>query len=486
MRLFSFIIICLVIARMPVSAQPPDTLWTNIFGGNSSDHGKSVQQTNDGGFIITGRTFSFGAGSYDVWLIKTDSTGDEEWSQTFGGESNDEGWSVQQTDDGGYIIAGVTASFGVGDRAVWLIKTDSIGDEEWNQIFGGNEAAFGYSVQQTNDGGYIIIGYTESFANGPNDVWLIKTDSDGDEEWSRAFGGNSNDGGNSVQQTSDGGYIIAGVTSSFGAGSGDVWLIKTDSTGNEEWNQTFGGTEIDWGNSVQQTNDGGFIIAGYTNSFSVGENDVWLIKTDSDGDEEWNRTFGGTGDDSGESIQQTNDGGYVIAGHTNSFGAGSHDVWLIKTDSTGDEEWNQTFGGEFSDEGWSVQQTDDGGYIITGKVTNSGGQLNDVWLIRLAAEENEIVESTTSSPIDYVLKEVYPNPFNSTTTISIDIPVTSELKLNVFNMAGQEVAVLANERYSPGYHKFNFNADGLSTGIYFIHVCVPGKMEEVRKIVLIR
>ena len=205
--------------------------FIKTFGGSNDDYGSFVQQTTDGGYIIIGSTVSFGSGERDVWLIKTDSNGNQEWEQIFGGISNDYGSSVQQTSDGGYIVLGSTNSFGNG---IYLIKTDSIGDSLWSKIYDGSSDDYGTDLQQTTDGGYIIIGRTLSFDENSYFVWLIKTDSDGTEVWNKTLGGNNGDWGSSVQQTTDGGYIIIGRTWSYGNGGSDVLFIKTDSEGNTE------------------------------------------------------------------------------------------------------------------------------------------------------------------------------------------------------------------------------------------------------------
>ena len=358
------------------------------FGGTGGDVGQSAQQTSDGGYIVTGHTSSYGAGGDDVWLIRTDSSGSKVWDKTFGGADDEVSSSVWQTSDGGYIITGCTFSSSTLNGDVLLVKTDAYGNEVWDRTFGGAHYEQGNSVQQTSDGGYIITGYTMSYGAGMADVWLIKTDSSGNEVWNKTFGGAGDDFGNSVRQTSDSGYIIAGYTSSHGTGGDDIWLIKTDSSGNQVWDKVFAGSCADGAWSVQQTSDGGYILTGYTSSQGADSEDVWLIKTDASGNKAWDKTFGGTGEDEGYSVQQTSDGGYIITGSTTSYGAGGEDVWLIKTDWAGNKVWDKTFGGTGDERGQSVQQASDGGYMVAGWTSSYGAGNYDVLLIKTDADGN--------------------------------------------------------------------------------------------------
>ncbi len=304
-------------------SQIPDTVWTKTFGGSNIDVGYCVQQTSDSGYIITGYTRSYGSMSgRNVLLIKTDKSGNQEWINAYGGNNDDEGYSVQQTTDGGFIIAGYTKSYGAGANDVYLVKTDYSGNQLWDKVFGGTQDDLAFSVLQTSDGGFLITGSSFSFGTG-GDMLMIKTNSNGNLIWQKTFGGISSDGAMNVAHTMDNGFIITGWTFSFGPGAvGNAFLVKTDSLGNQQWYNYFGGNDADRGYSVQQTTDGGYILTGYTGSFGAGLYDVLLVKTDSLGNQQWIKTFGGSGRDYSNSIQQTADGGFIILGYTLSFGAG--------------------------------------------------------------------------------------------------------------------------------------------------------------------
>jgi hypothetical protein len=365
------------------------TTWMRTYGGSEEDQGASVQQTADGGFIIAGYTHSFGVEWFDVYLIKTNAQGDTLWTRTYGGSEAEAASCVQQTTDGGYIAVGYTYTFGPGAPGyyanVYLIKTDSLGDTLWTRAYGGSkEDDRGLSVAQTSDGGYIAVGWTECFGPDWIDLYLIKTDAQGDTLWTRVFGGADVNEGCSVQQTWDGGYIIAGRG---GSGSG-AWLIKTGAQGGVVWTRNYAGRGT--GNSVLQTTDGGYLLAGGSDRVPYGDYDVYLVKTDSLGDTLWTRAYGGVEYDGAASVEQTTDGGYIVVGYTYSFGVVHPyryaDVYLIRTDAQGDTLWTRTYGGTRDDGGNSVQPTADGGCVVAGTTNSFGAGGYDFYLIRTRGE----------------------------------------------------------------------------------------------------
>jgi predicted secreted protein len=376
-----------------ISYVPPPVEWNKTYGGVANDDAYSVVQTSDGGYVVAGSTDSFGAGGYDFWLVKADSDGNMLWNQTYGGAYDDYAYFVVQTSDGGYALAGYTNSSGAGGADFWLVKTNSTGGMEWNQTYGGAGTDEAFSVVQVSDGGYALAGSTDSFGAGGADSWLVKTYANGTIQWNQTYGGVGDDEAWSVARTSDEGYAMAGYTDSFGAGANDSWLVKTDSSGNMQWNQMYGGIGNEGAFSVVQTSDGGYALAGSTDFFGAGGADFWLVKTNSTGGMEWNQTYGGAGTDFAWSVVQTSDGGYALAGFTSSLGAGGLDFWLVKTNSTGGMEWNQTYGGTANDGAYSVVQTSDGGYAVAGSTDSFGAGAEDFCLVKVA---NASASSPTS------------------------------------------------------------------------------------------
>ncbi len=283
------------------------------------------------------------------------------WTKTYGGSYWDGGSFVSETPDRGYIITGYTASYSVGGADVWLIRTDENGNTLWTRTYGGAEYDWGRCVQVTSDSGYIIVGYTESYGVGGADVWLIRVNQNGDTLWTKTYGGTEDDRGSCIQVTSDSGYIIVGGTGSYGVG-GDVWLIRTDNNGDTLWTKTYGGIKSDEGRCVQVTSDDGYIIAGSTESYGAGQSDFWLIRTDKNGDTLWTRTYGNTYDDEGYFVQETPDSGFIITGNV------MHNACLIRTDKNGNTLWTKVY--EDTNCMWTasfcVEQTSDEGYILTG------------------------------------------------------------------------------------------------------------------------
>jgi hypothetical protein len=354
--------------------------FSRTYGGTNDEGAWSVIQTSDSGYALAGRKYS--VGGYDMWLVKTDAAGNMLWNRTYGGTSYGQAFSLVQTSDGGYALAGDVASSGAISSDMWLVRTDGVGNMLWNKTYGGTNDEEAYSLVRTDDGGYALAGYTNSFGAGSNDFYFVKTDEFGNMLWNRTYGGTSIDGANSVVQTGDGGYALAGYARSFGAGEYDMWLVRTDGVGNMLWNKTYGGIGSDAANSVVKTYDGGYALAGYSDSFGSAT-EVWLVKTNGSGNMEWGRTYGGSNyDEIANSVVQTKDGGYALAGSAASFGAGGTDMWLVKTDAAGNMLWNRTYGGTNDEKAFSLVQTSDGGYALAGWTYSFGAGNGDMWFVK--------------------------------------------------------------------------------------------------------
>jgi uncharacterized delta-60 repeat protein len=326
----------------------------------------SISQTSDGGYIAGGYTSSDEAGSYDVFIVKLNSSGNIEWSKTIGGSNNDYINSISQTPDGGYIAGGSTQSYGAGLTDGFIIKLNSSGNIEWSKTIGGSSDDYISSISKTSDGGYIAGGNTTSYGAGTSDALIIKLNSSGNIEWSKAIGGSSSDYIYPISQTPDGGYIAGGNTTSYGAGLTDFFIIKLNSSGNIEWSKTIGGSNFDEFSFMSQTSDGGYIVGGRTLSYGAGSRDAFIIKLNSSGNIEWSKAIGSSNSEYIYSISQTSDGGYIAGGYIYSSGTASYYAFIIKLNSSGNIEWSKEIGDSNNYYIYSISQTSDGGYIAGG------------------------------------------------------------------------------------------------------------------------
>ncbi|MHA2250147.1 MAG: hypothetical protein ACXAD7_07285 [Candidatus Kariarchaeaceae archaeon] len=341
--------------------------------------------TSDDGALAAGYTYSYGAGNADAWLVKVDSSGQLDWNKTYGGTEDEIAISVQTTSDGGYATTGVTESFGAGSEDMWLVKVDANGQAEWNQTYGGikNEQANGL-LSITN--GFILAGFTESFGSGGMDMWIVQTDISGNEVWNKTYGGGSDDWIFSLIPTINEGFALFGSTNSYGAGQSDMWLITIDRNGEEVWNRTYGGANDEFGYTLITCSDGGYLLGGRTSSFGAGGDDIWLIKVDGEGRAVWNQTYGGMFNEwIGSIIELPN--GYILVGRTSSYGAGGEDIWLLQIDALGNVLLNQTFGGTNNEVAYAMVRTIDGDYFIIARVTDPTNPLvlTDLWILKISS-----------------------------------------------------------------------------------------------------
>ncbi len=356
-------------------------IWQKIFGGDFSDIGFRTIENRNYEYITVGWTESYGYGDDDVWLIKTDYEGNMLWNKTFGGKSSDRGFSVKQTIDDGYIITGYTSSYGNGILDLWLIKTDKYGNEEWNCTYGGSDSDFGLDIIDLNGEGFVITGYTSSFGPDNSNIWLIKTDNIGNLIWDKVFGGKYCESGFSVIED-NGYYILCGYIESFGFGEYDGFIIKTNHDGSFIWNYTYGGKHVDVIRSIVKNLNGGYIAVGWSESNKPYNEDIWVINLDDKGNILWNKTFDYGLNDEGFSICNTLDDGYLIVGSTQKIFNGDTDLILLKINNNGDKVWVKSFGGFLNDVAYNMINTSDDGFIISGYQTSYDSGKEDVWLIK--------------------------------------------------------------------------------------------------------
>jgi len=448
MKNLIFIALAIILSVSFALAQP-SIQWQKCLGGTGNDGASSVHQTSDGGYIVAGSSdsndgdVSGNNGEKDYWVLKLNSLGAIEWQKSLGSSRNDAAISIQQTNDVGFIVAGWSYSID-GDTDYWIVKLTTIGTIEWQKSLGGSEFDEARSIKQTNDGGYIVAGW--SFSNdgdvsgnhGNGDYWVLKLSSIGTIEWQKSLGGTSGEQAETIQQTNDGGFIVAGYSYSNDGditgnhGSSDYWVVKLTNTGTMEWQKSLGGTGSDDAASIQQTIDGGYIVAGYSesNDGDVSGNhgllDFWIVKLNSTGTIEWQKSIGGSGVESATSIEQAIDGGYVVAGFSSSNDGDvsgnlfTGDYWVVKLNTTGTIEWQKSIGGSDVDYATSIEHTFDGGFIVAGVTSSNEGDvsgnhgLEDYWVVKLTNSQLSIENSQTD------LFSVFPNPAQNTINIEAD------------------------------------------------------------------
>lgn len=357
--------------------------WKRSFGGPGFEVGNSVAVVADGGFVVTGETQSFGvSNSSDVWLIRTNAQGKELWRRTFGGPDMDWGKTIVSTRDGGFVIVGYTQSYGSGQGDVWLVKTNAEGVEQWNATFGGSNDDYGNSVYQTADDGFMVVGETWSYGRG-GDAWVVKTDAAGNELWNTTLGGDSYEGARCVIPRENGGttsYLIVGETESFTVNSSDVWVVCIDDSGAELWNQTYGTVDYDeLSNDIRFVSADTFVVAGH--AYTETNWDVYVLAFNATGDELWNTTLGGALDDGASSIVPVEDG-FMLTGYADRSMDGFGDLWFAKIDRNGTLVKDEKLGSSGDDGGVWIEKTDDA-FVVTGYGASSKTDDADLWLLKL-------------------------------------------------------------------------------------------------------
>jgi hypothetical protein len=466
-----------------------NTKFERSYGSNGYDYGYSVKQTFDNGFIIAGSSNSYGDGSSDAYIIKIDSAGGGLWHKTFGGINIDKAYSIQETSDSGFVIAGYTNSFGAGGYDIYVVRTNKTGDTLWTKTYGGIDWDFGFSIETTNDGGFIIAGGTYSSGAGSEDMYLIKTDASGIINWTKTYGGTNDDEAKSVKQTSDGGYILAGYTKSFGDVNKDIYIVKTDNTGDTLWTKKFGGTAEDEAADIIEATNGEFVFVGGTASSGVGEVDCIIFRIGANGDSLWSHTYGTLHYNFASSIIETPSQNLIFSNTTEDSGGGLRDANIFMADMGGWFINTRTYGAFSNEETYSIDYCRDKGYVICGSTDGYDAAFTDIYVVKTDSTGISAPFIISVNEIDQNIQKlnIYPNPAQSSESININIPKllinSEESTLLITDVSGSIIRKIQIAKNEPAH---NVELKNIESGAYFISLFNGQNIIAHSKIIVIK
>ncbi|MCP4631678.1 MAG: T9SS type A sorting domain-containing protein [candidate division Zixibacteria bacterium] len=376
-------VVCILLWAVIAYSAPGHVIWDTTYGGGEDDGTTCVKQTSNGGYLITGYTYSFGAGGYDIYILRTDASGDTSWTRTFGDSAYDRGRCGIETDNGDFVFTGYVKQPPTDSSDIFLLKLNADGDSLWMKTYGGASSDDGLEVKQTFDGGYILCGDTRSIS-GDDDIYVIRIDSEGDTIWTFVYGDSLNDRSKSIIQTSDTCFVLTGYTNKSNLNDGDLIIIKLDQNGNTLWTKVYVGDKFKMGYSVIETDDNDLVIAGkYVDAAET--HYVYLMRTEPDGDSSWARKYRGGLDDEGHSVQMTNNNGFFVTGQIYPFSDDAWDLYVLFTDSDGSIMYDTSYGESgYSYKGRSAHHTQDNNFIVTGMNDYSGS--TDIYLLKIEGD----------------------------------------------------------------------------------------------------
>ncbi len=472
--------------------------FERIFGGPNADGASSVRITEDGGYLLAGSTIRVDQEYHDAILVKLDVYGQIEWSQWYGEEEWSEGFSrAILARDGGYICVGSHTHSQVKDEPnVWVVKTDDQGKLLWQRSFGRTpfKPDDGSDIIYASDGGYIIAGRSTTAQD--ENAYILKIDVNGNLLWDKVYGGTAGENAATIIATPDGGYVFLGSTSSYktgGAGDYDFYLVKIDASGNMVWQKNYGGSDWDRGGSIIAAVDGGYLLSGWTSSpeFGAVARDILLIKIDDNGNKQWQKLYGWEHHDYASEVIAPSEGGYLIVGSSERYYDAPMETWqpdlyIIKIDVKGNEQWSKLYGGLKGEGASGVRQTSDGGYIISGS-TGSYSRDSDIYMLKLdqGGGFTRVVDRHRNAPEGFHLSQNYPNPFNNQTNIRYNLDKKSNIEIGIYNVHGQIVRRLVHDQQSEGSYIIHFDAEDLPSGLYLYQIKTD-EFSETKRMMLLK